>query len=97
MDNAYLERTTQDLHDRVSTIILNGEQTVLVKSVQKNGNRVMITTECLRGISKITSLKLLDENGGLITERKTNLDIYDEQSLEFVFLFEVKEGAESVV
>lgn len=92
MHNAYVERTAGDLHQRVSGLILNS-QTVAIQSVTMDGRNVVVITKPVTGITKITSLKLLDERGGIITERLANLDVMDSQTLEFRFEFEVKGGA----
>lgn len=91
MNAAYLERTAEDMRQRIGALILNS-QTVAIRSVTRNGSTLTVVTEPVTGITKITSLKLLDERGGLITERLANLDVLDNQSLEFTFRFEVKGG-----
>ena len=93
MDKAYLERTAQDLSQRTSSLILNN-QTVQLRSTKQDGNKVVVITEPVSGITKVSSLKLLDEAGNLITERTANVDVLSDQSLEFRFEFEVK-GAKS--
>lgn len=92
MDAAYLERAAQDLYTRASTIVLNGEQAVPIQSIQRNGNQVTIMTQGIWGLTKITSLRLLDEQGNLITERKANFDVIDSQRAEFTFRFSIKGG-----
>ncbi|TPG86832.1 hypothetical protein EEL32_12010 [Brevibacillus laterosporus] len=93
MDKAYLERAAQDLSQRTSSLILNN-QTVQLRSTKQDGNKVVVITEPVSGITKVSSLKLLDEAGNLITERTANVDVLSDQSLEFRFEFEVK-GAKS--
>jgi len=91
MERDYLERTAEDLRLRVSSLILNN-QTVGIEKVERLGSIVSVTTAPVRGIQKVSSVKLLDEKGGLITERLTNLQVIDEQILRFAFSFEVKGG-----
>ncbi|MED1788511.1 hypothetical protein P4V47_13595 [Brevibacillus laterosporus] len=93
MDKAYLERVAQDLSQRASSLILNN-QTVQLRSTKQDGNKVVVITEPVSGITKVSSLKLLDEAGNFITERTANVDVLSDQSLEFRFEFEVK-GAKS--
>jgi len=92
IDNAYLERTAGDLQQRVGALVLNNE-TVEIRSVTRNGNTVVVMTEPITNITKVSSLRLLDERGGLITERKTDLAVLDNQILEFRFEFHVRGGA----
>lgn len=92
MDKAYLERVAADLYTRASTIILNGEQTLPIQNVWRVENRVFVQAALIKNISEITSIKLLDEQGSLITERKAKINVPDEQTLVFTFQFEVKEG-----
>ncbi|MED1642171.1 hypothetical protein P4U99_02930 [Brevibacillus agri] len=92
IDKAYLERTAGDLQQRVGSLVLNN-QTVAIRSVTRNGTTVVVTTEPVVGITKVTSLRLLDERGGLITERAANLAVIDNQILEFQFEFSVRGGA----
>lgn len=92
MNIAYLTRVAKDLYMRASTIIVNSEHTVPVKSARQDGSNVVIVAEPIRGVTQITSLRLLDEQGGLITEKTANIDVTDRQALEFTFQFEVKGG-----
>lgn len=92
MNQAYLTRVASDLYMRASTIVVNNEQTVSVKSARQDGSSVVIVAEPIQGITKITSLQLLDEKGDFITEKVASIDVTDRQALEFTFRFEVKEG-----
>ncbi|QIC07667.1 hypothetical protein GOP56_23045 [Brevibacillus sp. 7WMA2] len=89
MDKAYLERVVEDLAKRASTLILNN-QTVQLRSIKQEGGNVIVITEPVIGITKVSSLKLLDDLGNPITERTANIDVLDDQSLEFRFEFEVR-------
>ncbi|MED1664562.1 hypothetical protein [Brevibacillus laterosporus] len=93
MDKAYLERVAQDLSQRASSLILNN-QTVQLRSSKQDGSKVVVVTEPVSGITKVSSLKLLDEAGNLITERTANVDVLSDQSLEFRFEFEVRGAKE---
>ncbi|MCP1354674.1 hypothetical protein [Aneurinibacillus migulanus] len=92
MNIAYLTRVARDLYMRASTIVVNSEHTVPVKSAHQDGSNVVIVAEPIRGVTQITSLRLLDEQGGLITEKTGSIDVTDRQALEFTFRFEVKGG-----
>ncbi|WP_068791885.1 hypothetical protein [Brevibacillus laterosporus] len=89
MDKAYLERVVEDLAKRASTLILNN-QTVQLRSIKQEEGKVIVITEPVMGITKVSSLKLLDDLGNPITERTANIDVLDDQSLEFRFEFEVR-------
>ncbi|MGO0061838.1 hypothetical protein ACTID9_17725 [Brevibacillus fluminis] len=89
IDNTYLQRAAIDLQQRIKTLVLNS-QTVAVKTVTRSGNTITVVTGPVVGITKVASLKLLDERGGLITERKADLAVLDSQTLEFRFEFSVK-------
>lgn len=89
ISTAYLERTASDISQRIGCLVLNN-QTVGIKSIKLNGCVVSVITERVRGITQITSVKLLDERGNLITERMPDLDVVDDQILEFTFEFEVR-------
>ncbi|MGG3874847.1 hypothetical protein [Brevibacillus laterosporus] len=89
MDKAYLERVAEDLVKRASTLILNN-QTVQLRSIKQEEGKVIVITEPVMGITKVSSLKLLDDLGNPITERTANIDVLDDQSLEFRFEFEVR-------
>lgn len=92
IDYTYLERAAGDLQQRIGSLVLNN-QTIEISSVTRNGTAVAVMTEPVVGITKVTSLQLLDERGGLITERSTSLDVTDNQILEFRFDFSVRGGA----
>ncbi|MGG1662874.1 hypothetical protein [Brevibacillus sp. NRS-1366] len=89
MDQAYLERVAGDLRQRISSLIVN-DQPVGIRKVEQSGAGVNVITNMVNGIAKVTSVKLLDENGGLITRRTANMDVPDSQILEFRFEFTVK-------
>lgn len=91
IDNAYLERAAKDLKNRIGSLVVNS-QTVPIKSISLSGREVVVTTEPVQGITQVSSIKLYDEQGGLITERITNLTVSDQQRLEFRFEFEVRSG-----
>ncbi|MBA4535465.1 hypothetical protein [Brevibacillus halotolerans] len=89
MDKAYLERVAEDLARRASSLILNN-QTVQLRFIKQEGSKVIVITEPVIEITKVSSLKLLDDLGNPITERTANIDVLDDQSLEFRFEFEVR-------
>ncbi|WP_232695470.1 hypothetical protein [Brevibacillus daliensis] len=89
MDQAYLERVTHDLATRVTSLIVNN-QTVRIRSSVENGTTLTVITEPVRGIERVSSLKLLDERGQVIIERTADLFVLDDQSLEFRFEMNVR-------
>ncbi|MGG3872500.1 hypothetical protein [Brevibacillus laterosporus] len=89
MDKAYLARVAEDLATRAASLIVNN-QTVQLRSAKREGRKIVVITEPVSGITKVSSLKLLDEAGNLITERTANVDVLSDQSLEFRFEFEVR-------
>lgn len=91
MDQAYLDRAATDLSQRVSSLVLNN-QTVQIREIERTGSQLVVITKPVSGITKVTSLKLLDEKGALITQRAANVDVPDSQILEFRFEFGVKGG-----
>ncbi|MED1786136.1 hypothetical protein P4V47_01185 [Brevibacillus laterosporus] len=93
MDKAYLNRVAEDLAKRASTLILNN-QTVQLRSVKQDGSKVVVITEPVIGITKVSSLKLLDDLGNPVTERTASIDVLDDQSLEFRFEFKVRGAKE---
>ncbi|WP_339167106.1 hypothetical protein NSQ24_01505 [Brevibacillus sp. FSL L8-0520] len=92
MDRAYIERAAGDLQRRVSSLRVNDQLVQLSRVIQK-GASVEVITIPIQGMTKLTSLQLLDDQGALITEREVNLDVVDDQILSFRFEFEVKGGA----
>lgn len=91
IETGYLERVAQDIVERAITVELNG-QPVTIKSKTRNGATVTILTDMVAGITQITSLRLLDEQGNVITQRTPHISVTDSQRLEFRFEFEVKGG-----
>lgn len=85
----YLERVAQDIASRATTVELNG-QNIPIKSISTEGTKVTVLTEMVAGITQITSLRLLDEQGNVITQRTPHISVTDSQRLEFRFEFEVK-------
>ncbi|WP_019123714.1 hypothetical protein [Brevibacillus massiliensis] len=91
IDNAYLMRAAEDLKTRIGSLVVNN-QTVPIQSVTQDGRTIIVQTLSQQGITQVTSVKLYDEKGNLITERITNLTVSDQQRLEFRFEFEVRSG-----
>jgi hypothetical protein len=89
MDRSYLERAARDLRQRISSLLVNDQQ-VGIRKIEQLGTDVIVTTDQVSGITKITSVKLLDESDGLITQRTAHLDVPDGQIIEFRFQFAVK-------
>lgn len=94
IEQAYLERAAQDIAARATTVELNS-QPVTIKSITANGTTVTILTDMIAGTTQITSLRLLDELGQVITQRTPYINVTDSQRLEFRFEFEVKGGVSS--
>jgi len=91
INNAYLERAAEDLKNRIGSLIVNN-QTIPILSVTRTGRQVIVATDNQKGITQVTSLKLLDDSGNLITERLPSLDVTDQQRLILRFTFEVRSG-----
>ncbi|MDN9012340.1 hypothetical protein [Brevibacillus laterosporus] len=89
MDKAYLARVAEDLATRAASLIVNN-QTVQLRSAKREERKLVVITEPVSGITNVSSLKLLDEAGNLITERMAKVDVLSDQSLEFRFEFEVR-------
>ncbi|AUM66364.1 hypothetical protein C0R09_18590 [Brevibacillus laterosporus] len=92
MDGRYLERIAEDIATRATSIVLNN-QTVPIRNISRNGATVTIRTESVKGITRVSSLRLYDETGGLIAERQADVPVSEGQRLEFRFNFAIREGA----
>ncbi|WP_232696187.1 hypothetical protein [Brevibacillus daliensis] len=92
MNTGYLERIAEDIAARATSIVLNN-QTVPIRSVKRDGAAVVVRTDSVKGIARITLLRLYDEKGGLIAERHADVAVDTGQRLEFRFDFAVREGA----
>ncbi|HZG81497.1 MAG TPA: hypothetical protein VEZ13_12080 [Brevibacillus sp.] len=92
IDDAYLARAAEDLKNRIGSLSVNN-QPFPILGVTLNGREVIVNTESQQGITEVTSVKLFDEKGGLITERSTHIFVTDKQRLAFRFEFEVRSGA----
>lgn len=89
IDNAYLERAAEDLKNRVGSLVVNN-QTVPIQSVTRDGRSIIVQTLSQQGITEVTSIRLYDDKGNLITERAANITVADQQRLAFRFEFEVR-------
>ncbi|MFP7170759.1 hypothetical protein [Terribacillus sp. 7520-G] len=84
----YKERVAKDLFDRITKVQLNGEEVEMV-SKELEGTKVTILTGRREGVTRINSIRILDELGLVITERSSQLDVKDNRTLDFRFSFEV--------
>ncbi|MCY8414324.1 hypothetical protein P8846_11395 [Bacillus spizizenii] len=84
----YRERTTADLKNRISKVLLNGKETKIVE-ITIQGAVVTVLTQREEDIKHIKSVQILDEQNNLITERTTDLDVSNNRTLDFRITFEV--------
>lgn len=89
IDNAYLERAAEELKNNIGSLVVNN-QTVPIQSVTRDGRSIIVQTLSQQGITQVTSVKLYDDKGNLITERAANITVTDQQRLAFRFEFEVR-------
>lgn len=85
----YSERVAQDIVERSASVLLNDSIEVTIRDISSNGLNLSITTGRIEGVNRIESLKLLDENGQSIIERRPMKDVSQTRSLEFRFEIEV--------
>lgn len=84
----YRERTAADLKNRISKVLLNGNETKIVE-LTIQGAVVTVLTQREEDIKHIKSVQVLDEQNNVITERTTNLDVSNNRTLDFRVTFEV--------
>lgn len=84
----YRERTADDLKSRIHHVLLNGQETEIVE-LAIEGATVTVLTKREEDIKHIETVQILDELGNIITERKTDLDVSENRTLDFRFTFEV--------
>ncbi|MFT2193958.1 hypothetical protein ACMV6C_02820 [Bacillus subtilis] len=84
----YRERTAADLKNRISKVLLNGNETKIVE-LTIQGAVVTVLTQREEDIKHIKSVQILDEQNHVITERTTDLDVSNNRTLDFRITFEV--------
>ncbi|KIO59858.1 hypothetical protein MOC47_05755 [Bacillus spizizenii] len=84
----YRERTAADLKNRISKVLLNGNETKIVE-LTIQGAVVTVLTQREEDIKHIKSVQILDEQNNVITERTTDLDVSNNRTLDFRITFEV--------
>ena len=84
----YLERTAKDLFERISSIKLNGQEVEIIDK-QRDGNKISLLSRRAEGHKRIEHIALYDELGRVITERRSQIDVSENRSLDFRFTFEV--------
>ncbi|WP_339192402.1 hypothetical protein [Bacillus sp. FSL K6-1003] len=84
----YRERTAADLKSRIHHVLLNGHETEIVE-LTIDGAKVTVLTKREEDIKHIETVQIVDELGNVITERKTDLDVSENRTLDFRFTFEV--------
>lgn len=84
----YRERTAADLKNRISKVLLNGNETKIVE-LTIQGAVVTVLTQREEDIKHIKSVQILDEQNNVITERTTDLDVNNNRTLDFRITFEV--------
>lgn len=84
----YRERTAADLKNRISKVLLNGNETKIVE-LTTQGAVITVLTQREEDIKHIKSVQILDEQNNVITERTTDLDVSNNRTLDFRITFEV--------
>ncbi|MCY7787347.1 hypothetical protein [Bacillus inaquosorum] len=84
----YRERAAADLKNRISKVLLNGNETEIVE-LTIQGAVVTVLTQREEDIKHIKSVQILDEQNNVITERTTDLDVSNNRTLDFRITFEV--------
>ncbi|MCY8065084.1 hypothetical protein MOC54_19580 [Bacillus spizizenii] len=84
----YRECTAADLKNRISKVLLNGNETEIVE-LTIQGAVVTVLTQREEEIKHIKSVQILDEQNNVITERTTDLDVSNNRTLDFRITFEV--------
>ncbi|CAI6291525.1 hypothetical protein [Bacillus subtilis] len=84
----YRERTAADLKNRISKVLLNGNETKIAE-LTIQGAVVTVLTQREEDIKHIKSVQILDEQNNVITERTTDLDVSNNRTLDFRITFEV--------
>lgn len=84
----YRERTAADLKNRISKVLLNGNETEIVE-LTIQGAVVTVLTQREEDIKHIKGVQILDDQNNVITERTTDLDVSNNRTLDFRITFEV--------
>ncbi|KNX34766.1 MULTISPECIES: hypothetical protein [Bacillus amyloliquefaciens group] len=85
---AYRQRAAADLKNRITKVLLNGKETPIADISVKDA-AVTVLTRREEDVKHIQTVQMLDETGSVITERKTNLDLSNNRTLDLRFTFEV--------
>ncbi|AGF28110.1 MULTISPECIES: hypothetical protein [Bacillus] len=85
---AYRQRAAADLKNRITKVLLNGKETPIADISVKDA-AVTVLTRREEDVKHIETVQMLDETGSVITERKTNLDLNNNRTLDLRFTFEV--------
>ncbi|ATL39175.1 MULTISPECIES: hypothetical protein [Bacillus] len=85
---AYRQRAAADLKNRITKVLLNGKETPIADISVKDA-AVTVLTRREEDVKHIETVQMLDETGNVITERKTNLDLSNNRTLDLRFTFEV--------
>lgn len=85
---AYRQRAAADLKNRITKVLLNGKETPIA-DISVKDVAVTVLTRREEDIKHIETVQMLDETGSVITERKTNLDLSNNRTLDLRFTFEV--------
>ncbi|MGY8612331.1 hypothetical protein [Bacillus velezensis] len=85
---AYRQRAAADLKNTITKVLLNGKETPIADISVKDA-AVTVLTRREEDVKHIETVQMLDETGNVITERKTNLDLSNNRTLDLRFTFEV--------
>ncbi|MCP6682774.1 hypothetical protein [Bacillus nakamurai] len=88
ISTAYRQRAAADLKSRITKVLINGKETPITE-ISVNDAAVTVLTRREEDIKHIETVQMIDETGSVITERKTNIDVSSNRTLDLRFTFEV--------
>ncbi|MCC9023712.1 hypothetical protein [Bacillus nakamurai] len=88
ISTAYRQRAAADLKSRITKVLINGKETP-ISEISINDAAVTVLTRREEDIKHIETVQMIDETGSVITERKTNIDVSNNRTLDLRFTFEV--------
>ncbi|MBY8913823.1 hypothetical protein KY305_13860 [Bacillus sp. YC2] len=88
ISTAYRQRAAADLKSRITKVLVNGKETPIAE-ITINDAAVTVLTRREEDIKHIETVQMIDETGSVITERKTNVDVSNNRTLDLRFTFEV--------
>jgi len=88
--SAYLNRISEDIHNRINRVLINGEIEADILNVSFTDNQATLVIGGIGQLSAITLVEVFDETDNKLSEKTLNIAISTMEIIELEMSWEVQ-------